>query len=57
MSQRQQDLVDVILKDPAVANLSSFIGIDGTNTTMNSGRLQINLKRSRTRTSNDSSIS
>jgi len=44
MAQRQQDLVDVILKDPAVENLSSFIGIDGTNTTLNSGRIQINLK-------------
>jgi multidrug efflux pump len=34
----------VILKDPAVESLSSFIGIDGTNTTLNSGRIQINLK-------------
>jgi multidrug efflux pump len=34
----------VILKDPAVASLSSFIGVDGTNTTLNSGRIQINLK-------------
>ena len=34
----------MILKDPAVESLSSFIGIDGTNTTMNSGRIQINLK-------------
>ncbi|HSU66343.1 MAG TPA: multidrug efflux RND transporter permease subunit [Tepidisphaeraceae bacterium] len=44
MAQRQQALADVILKDPAVESLSSFIGIDGTNTTMNSGRIQINLK-------------
>lgn len=44
MSQRQQMLADVILRDPAVASLSSFIGIDGTNTTLNSGRVQINLK-------------
>jgi multidrug efflux pump len=44
MSQRQRALADVILKDPAVESLSSFIGIDGTNTTMNSGRIQINLK-------------
>ncbi len=44
MSARQRSLADVILKDPAVASLSSFIGIDGTNTTMNSGRIQINLK-------------
>ena len=34
----------VILQDPAVESLSSFIGIDGTNTTLNSGRIQINLK-------------
>ena len=44
MAERQQQLVNVILKDPAVANLSSFIGIDGTNTTLNSGRILINLK-------------
>ena len=44
MSKRQQQLADVILQDPAVQSLSSFIGIDGTNTTQNSGRIQINLK-------------
>jgi len=44
MAQRQQALAKVILQDPAVASLSSFIGIDGTNTTLNSGRIQINLK-------------
>ncbi|MGN6370286.1 MAG: multidrug efflux RND transporter permease subunit [Phycisphaerae bacterium] len=44
MAQRQRALADVILKDPAVASMSSFIGVDGTNTTMNSGRVQINLK-------------
>ena len=44
MAQRQQALARVILQDPAVASLSSFIGIDGTNTTLNSGRIQINLK-------------
>ncbi|HLH04757.1 MAG TPA: MdtB/MuxB family multidrug efflux RND transporter permease subunit [Bryobacteraceae bacterium] len=44
MSQRQQALAKVILQDPAVASLSSFIGIDGVNTTLNSGRIQINLK-------------
>ena len=44
MSDRQQALASVILKDPAVESLSSFIGIDGTNTTLNSGRIQINLK-------------
>ncbi len=44
MSKRQQELGKVILKDPAVESLSSFIGIDGVNTTINSGRIQINLK-------------
>ncbi|HTL99010.1 MAG TPA: efflux RND transporter permease subunit, partial [Holophagaceae bacterium] len=44
MSERQQALAAEILKDPAVESLSSFIGIDGTNTTLNSGRIQINLK-------------
>ncbi len=44
MSKLQQQLAAVILKDPAVESLSSFIGIDGTNTTLNSGRIQINLK-------------
>ncbi len=44
MAERQQALTRVILRDPAVLSLSSFIGIDGTNTTMNSGRIQINLK-------------
>jgi multidrug efflux pump len=44
MTERQQALARVILKDPDVAGLSSFIGIDGTNTTPNSGRIQINLK-------------
>ncbi len=44
MAERQQALARVILKDPAVLSLSSFIGIDGANTTINSGRIQINLK-------------
>jgi len=44
MAQRQQQLVHNILQDPAVESVSSFIGIDGTNTTLNSGRIQINLK-------------
>jgi len=44
MSKEQQSLAQVILKDPAVDSLSSFIGVDGTNTTMNSGRILINLK-------------
>ncbi|HYW41547.1 MAG TPA: efflux RND transporter permease subunit [Bryobacteraceae bacterium] len=44
MAALQQRLTKVILTDPAVQNLSSFIGIDGTNTTLNSGRILINLK-------------
>jgi len=44
MSERQQQLAAVILRDPAVESLSSFIGVDGTNMTPNSGRIQINLK-------------
>jgi len=44
MGERQQALAAVILKDPAVASLSSFIGVDGDNVTLNSGRMQIALK-------------
>jgi len=44
MSGRQRELAAAILKDKDVDSLSSFIGVDGTNTTPNSGRLQINLK-------------
>ncbi len=44
MVDRQQQLADKILKDPAVQSLSSFIGVDGVNATLNSGRLLINLK-------------
>ena len=44
MAKKQQELANVILKDPAVESLSSFIGADGTNTTLNSGRISINLK-------------
>jgi len=44
MAQRQQELGKIILEDPAVQSLSSFVGIDGTNTTVNSGRILINLK-------------
>jgi multidrug efflux pump len=44
MAERQQALVKVILADPGVDSLSSFIGVDGTNVTLNSGRIQINLK-------------
>lgn len=44
MAERQQALADVVLEDPAVESLTSFIGIDGTNVTLNSGRILINLK-------------
>ncbi|MNQ71691.1 Multidrug resistance protein MdtB [compost metagenome] len=44
MSERQQRLAEVILQDPAVVSLSSYIGVDGDNPTLNSGRLLINLK-------------
>ncbi|MBD1600910.1 efflux RND transporter permease subunit [Pseudomonas typographi] len=44
MAQRQQQLGEIILRDPAVESLSSYIGVDGDNATLNSGRLQINLK-------------
>src|SRR5918911_2485919 len=44
MPGRQQRLASIILKDPDVDSLSSFIGVDGTNTTLNSGRILINLK-------------
>jgi multidrug efflux pump len=44
MAERQQALAQVILKDPAVDSLSSFIGVDGINATLNSGRILINLK-------------
>jgi multidrug efflux pump len=44
MAKRQQALAGVILQHPAVASLSSFIGVDGTNSTLNSGRVLINLK-------------
>jgi multidrug efflux pump len=44
MAVKQQELAKVILQDPAVESLSSFIGADGTNTTTNSGRMSINLK-------------
>ena len=44
MQRRQQALVDALLRDPAVASISSVVGIDGVNTTMNTGRLLINLK-------------
>jgi multidrug efflux pump len=44
MAERQQALARAVLQDPAVESLSSFIGVDGINTTLNSGRMLINLK-------------
>jgi multidrug efflux pump len=44
MAKRQQALSQVLLNDPAVANVSSFIGVDGVNATLNTGRLSITLK-------------
>ena len=44
MAERQQAMAELVLKDPAVQSLSSFIGIDGSNTTLNAGRMLINLK-------------
>jgi multidrug efflux pump len=44
MAERQRAIAQVILRDPAVQSLSSFIGVDGTNATLNSGRMLINLK-------------
>jgi multidrug efflux pump len=56
MAQKQQQLTEVILKDPAVDSLSSFIGIDGTNQTLNSGRMLINLKPLNQRKMNASDV-
>jgi multidrug efflux pump len=55
MADRQQAIVDQILKDPDVESVSSFIGVDGTNITLNSGRVLINLKpqESRSLTASD----
>ncbi|WP_171998120.1 MdtB/MuxB family multidrug efflux RND transporter permease subunit [Cronobacter sp. JZ38] len=44
MAERQRAVADVILKDPAVESMTSFVGVDGTNPSLNSARLQINLK-------------
>src|SRR5205823_4334988 len=44
MAERQQAVAKVVLQDPAVASLTSFIGVDGSNVTLNSGRMLINLK-------------
>ncbi len=56
MATRQQSLAKTILSDPAVESLSSFIGIDGTNNTLNSGRIQINLKAREERNANATEI-
>jgi multidrug efflux pump len=56
MSERQQALADVILKDPAVDHLASFIGVDGANPTLNTGRMQITLKPFSQRTDSASQV-
>jgi multidrug efflux pump len=56
MAEYQQKLGKLILEDPAVDNLSSFIGVDGINTTPNSGRFLINLKPHNERTENASDV-
>ena len=56
MAERQQAVADAVLADPAVASLSSFIGVDGANITLNSGRMLINLKPKDERDANASSV-
>jgi multidrug efflux pump len=56
MAERQQQLASLILKDPDVVSLSSFIGVDGTNNTLNSGRILINLKPYNERKSDVSTV-
>jgi multidrug efflux pump len=56
MAERQQQLASIILKDPDVVSLSSFIGVDGTNNTLNSGRILINLKPYNERKSDISTV-
>jgi multidrug efflux pump len=56
MGARQQELAEVILKDPSVASLSSFIGVDGSNVTPNSGRFLINLREKDQRNKSASEI-
>src|SRR6202051_1149581 len=56
MAEKQQEIADAILQDPAVETLSSFIGADGTNITTNSGRLSINLKPLENRNLNASDV-
>src|SRR4029077_2587602 len=56
MAERQQALGAAILEDPDVASLSSFIGVDGSNVTLNSGRFLINLKSRSERSSTASQV-
>ena len=56
MEKKQQQLDHIILQDPAVESISSFIGTDGTNTTLNSGRISINLKPLNVRNMNASDV-
>jgi multidrug efflux pump len=56
MAQHQRDLAAAVLKDPDVVSVSSFIGVDGSNMTLNSGRLLINLKPKDDRTLNATQI-
>ncbi|HEY5211363.1 MAG TPA: MdtB/MuxB family multidrug efflux RND transporter permease subunit [Stellaceae bacterium] len=56
MTQRQEALAQIVLKDPDVASLTSFIGVDGINTTLNNGRFLINLKPKDERTTGASDI-
>jgi multidrug efflux pump len=56
MSTRQKALAKIVLQDPAVENLSSFIGIDGINTTLNSGRMLITLKPLASRNTSSSDV-
>ncbi|HTZ49975.1 MAG TPA: efflux RND transporter permease subunit [Verrucomicrobiae bacterium] len=56
MAEKQQELANIILQDPAVQSLSSFIGADGTNITPNSGRMAINLKPLNQRSINASNV-
>ncbi len=56
MASRQQELARIILQDPDVQSVSSFIGVDGTNMTLNSGRIQINLHDRETRSTSASDV-
>ncbi len=57
MAQHQRELAAAVLKDPDVVSVSSFIGVDGSNVTLNSGRLLINLKPKDDRSLNATGIS